>query len=215
MPRIKYKTSAGEYVPGVTTVLNILAKPALVWWGFEQGQLYERGEIGGLYEKRDMAADAGTYSHLMIENHLKGLPEPSPDGLSEAAIDKAQGCFIAYLDWERSHEYKPLESERSLVSDLHGFGGTIDISAVMGEHAIVDIKTSKDVYFTMKVQVAAYRELWNECNPDQPITGCHILQLSPDGGFAHHFYPNLKDEWQVFLHCLGVHKILKATKQKL
>lgn len=214
MPAIKYKTAAGESVPGVTTVLNILAKPALVWWGFEQGQLYERGEIGGLYEKRDEAADAGTYAHLLIENHIKGLPEPSPDGLTPEGLDKAQGCFIAYLDWEKSHEYQAIASECSLVSERHGFGGTIDISAVMGEKAIVDIKTSKGVYFSMKVQVAAYKELWNECNEDK-VTGCHILQLSPDGGFAHHFYPSLKDEWEVFLHCLAIYKILKKTKQKL
>jgi hypothetical protein len=215
MPRINYgKDAEGNRIPGVTTPLNILNKPALVYWGFQQGQLFERGEIGGLYEKRDQAADAGTLAHLMIENHIKGLPEPLTDTLPPEIVDKAEGCFIAYLEWERTHEYKPLESECSLVSKL-GYGGTIDISAVLGEPAIVDIKTSKDVYFSMKVQVAAYKALWNENHPDQIITGCHLLQLSPDGGFAHHYYPNLDPEYQAFLHCFEIWKILKATGQRL
>jgi len=215
MPAIKYYAKDKEKLASVTQAIGILDKPALVPWGFKQGQAYERGEISGLYDSRDKAADAGTLAHKMIENHLKGLPEPPTDGIETAALDKAEGCFIAYLDWERSHEFAYVESEKSLVSEKHRFGGTIDIGAVVGDLAIVDIKTSKGVYFSMKVQVAAYKELWNENYPDRPINSCHILQLSPDGGFAHHYYPNLNPEWEVFLHCLGIYKILKATGQRL
>jgi hypothetical protein len=215
MPHVKPVAADGEKLPSVTQTLNVLNKPPLVPWAFIQGQLYERGEISGLYDKRDKAGDAGTLAHAMIEHHLKGLPEPSNDGIDTATLDKAEGCFIAYLEWERSHKFTYVESELTLVSEKHRFGGTLDIGAVVGDLAIVDIKTSKGVYFTMKCQVAAYKELWNENYPDRPVQSCHILQLSPDGGFAHHYYPNLSAEWEVFLHALAVHKILKATGQRL
>ena len=215
MARKKYRNEAGEPLPGVTTALGVMGKPPLKFWAFSQGQAYERGEIDSLYEKRDEAADAGTLAHSFVETHLKGLPEPQVDDLDEAVLKKAEGCFLAYLDWEKSHQFQPIESELSLVSEKHGYGGTLDIAAVMGANSIVDIKTSKDVYFSMKVQVAAYKELWNENYPDNPIKDCHILRLGEDGGFSHHYYPNLDKEFECFLHCLAIWKILKETGQKL
>ena len=177
MPRIKYKVE-GEPVPGVTTAIGVMDKPALKFWAFKQGQAYERGEINSLYEKRDEAADAGTLAHQMIEHYLKGLPEPSEDGIEKAVLNKAQGCFIAYLEWERSHDFKYVASELSLVSEEYKYGGTLDIGAVLSDLSIVDIKTSKDVYFSMKVQVAAYKSLWNENNPDNPAQGCRTALRS-------------------------------------
>lgn len=214
MPRIKYTDARGKPIPGVTTVIGILDKPALIWWAFSQGQAYERGEIEGLYEKRDKAADAGTHAHALIEHHLKGLPEPSSDGLEKPEREKAESCFLAYLEWERAHEFQVIASECSLVSDL-GFGGTLDIGAVVGDLGIVDIKTSKDVYTSMWLQVSAYGHLWNEHNPDNPIRGYHILRLGGNGDFSHHYRPSLDHEWEMFLDCLDIYKRLKETKQKL
>ncbi len=83
-PAIKYKSADGKPLKGVTTVLGILAKPALIGWAYKQG-------IAGvpLYESRDKAADAGTLAHTYVENHLKGLPDPSSDGIPKDIVEKA------------------------------------------------------------------------------------------------------------------------------
>lgn len=63
----------GKRVPSVTTILNRFKDSgALMYWAFSQGQAYERGEIDGLYSKRDEAAEAGTIAHALVEEFLKG-----------------------------------------------------------------------------------------------------------------------------------------------
>jgi hypothetical protein len=248
MPTQQYRTKDGKRVKGVTTLLNVLAKPALIYWAFLQGlenfnrvtegimhivsdaeenyaeygtedtasiseirQFIQHFEIGALYDKRDKAATAGTLGHLFVENHLKKLPDPSTAGLPEPIVKKAEGSYLAYLEWERSHKFQMVHSELSLVSEVYGFGGTIDIGAVVGEMGIVDIKTSKGIYFTMIVQVAAYGQLYNEHHPDAPIKGYHILRLGEEGDFDHKYWPNLDDYWEVFKLCLGIQNILDKT----
>lgn len=250
MPAIQYRNKAGKKLKGVTTILNVMAKPALTYWGYTQGmenfnrfieqlstmkpsylntdsvegeffpsfvieELVKGFKPSGLYDKRDKAADAGTFAHAFIENHLKGLPEPSRDGVAKDVLNKAESCYLAYLDWEKAHSFKMVKSELSLISEQHQFGGTIDIGAVVNELGIVDLKTSKDIYFSMWVQVAAYGKLWNENYTDKPIKGYHILRLGENGDFDHKFRPNLNEEWEAFKACLIIQGVLEKTGQKL
>jgi len=243
MPKINYRNKNGEPLPGVTTVIGIMDKPALIWWGYQQGlenhdrfaneivkilknehpcQAIEKAlnfakdfEPSRLYDKRDKAADAGTLAHSLVEAHLKKTEKPSLDGLPKEITDKAKGCFDAFLEWERAHKFELVESERSLVSETYGYGGTIDIGAILGDLCILDIKTSKGIYIGMKVQVAAYFELWNENYPDKQVKTSHILRLGANGEFDHHYWPSLDPEWEIFKNCLGIYKTLKETGQKL
>ena len=210
MPAIDYRNAEGKRLKGVTTILgNILAKPALVPWAYKRGK-----DNLPLYESRDKAADAGTHAHLMIECHLKGLPDPPIGGLPKDVIDKAESCYLAFLDWEKAHTFKMVESELSMVSEAFQFGGTIDIGAIVNELGIVDIKTSKGIYFSMWCQVAGYGKLYEE-NRKEKIKGYHILRLGENGDFSHHYRPSLEKEWEVFLCCLKIQNILDETKQKL
>lgn len=147
MPTQKYRTRDGKRVKGVTTIENVLAKPALTFWGYSQGlenynkvteqivnalhlpgcslleieEIIKNFPIGGLYDKRDKAATAGSLAHLYVEMHLKNLPEPPTEGVPEDIVKKAEGCYLAFLEWERSHKFKMVHSELSLVSE-RGFG---------------------------------------------------------------------------------------------
>jgi hypothetical protein len=210
MPAINYRNKAGQKLKGVTTILSLLNKPALIGWA------YNRGKDGvPLYESRDKAASAGTLAHLYVEHHLKDLPEPSKDGYAPDEVEKAESCYIAFLEWEKAHQFKMVHSELSLVSESYQFGGTIDIGAIVNDLGIVDIKTSSDVYFTMRVQVAAYGVLWNEQFLTTPIKGYHILRLGDKGDFSHHYWPNLNAEWEVFKHLLAIQQIMDSNKFKL
>lgn len=210
MPRRDYRNAKGERLKGVTSVLQCLAKPALIMWGYKQG-------LSGvpLYEKRDKAADAGTFAHLLVQHHLKGLPEPSRDGLAKDIIDKAESCYIAFMDWEKAHSFKLIESEKELVSEEMQIGGTIDIGAIVNELGIIDIKTGKDIYLEAWCQVAAYGRIWTENYPDNPIKGYHILRLGSEGDFDHKYRPSLEDEFQIFLGCLQIQKVLDKKEWKL
>lgn len=58
----RYRTKSGMIVPGVTTVLSLLAKPALIYWAWNLGM---QGED---YRKiKEKAADIGTVTHYLVE----------------------------------------------------------------------------------------------------------------------------------------------------
>lgn len=238
MPTMNYRLKSGKRVKGVTTVLNCLAKPALVPWGYSQGlenyarvtegiakmiaeghedpnvllglvmQYLQEFQVSGLYEKRDKAADAGTLGHALVEHDIKGLPAPSLEGVPNDTRKKAEGCFLSYLEWKDTTKFKLIYSEVSLVSEAHGFGGCLDIGGETTSLELIDLKTSKGIYWSMWVQVAGYGILWNENHSDNPIQGYNILRIGPDGDFGHERKTNLDDEMKAFLHVLGVQNIL-------
>jgi len=257
MPRRNYiQKTTGRKVPGVTTYLGILAKPALIWWGYKQGMdNYERlskdiagyaKNIGwpkptdddraigsylqdviqsfpvlGLYDKRDQAADAGTLGHTLIECDLQEQPLPDTSTYPEAAKEKAEGCYLAFLDWKKNHALKVIGSEVPLTSEQWPYGGTIDHViqtnvTPTGHVDILDIKTGKDIYLEAKIQVAAYGPLWNEHHPDQLVSGYHILRLGPNGEFTHKYFPTLNGKYfEIFLDCLDIKETLTQLGEKI
>ncbi len=226
MPARNYRQiKTGEKVKGVTTVLNILSKPALIFWGYKQGisnfdrlmiVLAKLGETDslkyviqpiikdfkttGLYDKRDKAADAGTLAHSFFENHIKGLPDPSRDAIPPDVLSKSEGCYITFLDWEKANSVKYIDSEVELTSEEHPMGGTIDaiIQGALTPANMVDIldyKTGKDIYLEAKIQVKVYGKLWEEHHPELPVAGYHILRLGENGEFTHKYFPNLDNKY--------------------
>ncbi len=188
----RYYLKDGSHVPGVTTVLGMLDKPALLNWAWDLGM---KGE--DFRKVRDKAADIGTIAHYMIKCHLKN-EKPDLSEFSQANIDKAENAFIAYLDFEKNTGLKPIKVEEGFVSEEHKFGGTIDCYAYLnGKTALIDFKTSKGLFPEMRVQVAAYEALLRENG--LPVEERHLLRIDKESGeFNHHKLEDLGDEWEFF-----------------
>ena len=87
-----YKNSAGNTIPGVTTALNELNKPALVKWANNLGL---QGIDSNKY--RDVLADVGTLTHYFIICRLANeLPEV--DEFTPEQVSLVDGCFRKYLE---------------------------------------------------------------------------------------------------------------------
>jgi len=249
MPARNYRQkTTGKAVKGVTTILSILSKPALIFWGYKQGmsnfdrlmveiavlsnmtikedpenldKIIQNFKITGLYDKRDKAGNAGTLAHSFVENHIKGLPEPSTGGITQDVIDKAEGCYLTFLDWEKTNKLKVIASEVELTSEKNAFGGTIDdvIQTALTPQGMVDIfdlKTGKDIYLEAKIQVKSYSKLWEEHHPELPVSGFHILRLGESGEFTHKYFPSLDEGyWKIFLDLLDVTETLSQLGEKL
>jgi len=205
----RYMNKEGIQVPGVTTILSLLAKPALIHWAWEQG-------CQGLdYRKvRDKASDIGTLAHYLIECEIKG-EEPDISEYSEKDIDKAENAFLAWLEWKDSKgKIETVASEIPLVSERYQYGGTLDwVLKQNGNVILVDFKTSNRVYDEMTYQLAAYQHLWNENNPDKKIKECYILRIGKENGeFEQRRFKNLDREFQIFLHLLEVYKLQRELK---
>src|SRR5437879_5365669 len=120
---IRYYTSTGEQVPGVTTILGVLNKPALIAWANRMG-------LQGIDTAKyvDEAASVGTLAHALIMEELGGLTAHRSDFSADQIVRASHGVIV-FRKWLESHDLKPMLLEQPLVSDEHRYGGTIDILA--------------------------------------------------------------------------------------
>lgn len=204
-----YRLKSGVKVPGVTTVIGgqlAWNKNALMYWSWEQGK-----EGKDFRETRDAAADIGTVSHACIEAEMRGKPLPE---IPSEFKDSVENTLLGFYEWRDAFQLEATASEVSLVSEMWGFGGTIDYPALLkGKRTILDLKTSKDVYPDHRIQLAAYGVLWLENRPEEIISGYHLLRVGKqDGSFAHHYWPSLSNEWEAFRHLLELYRLQKKMK---
>ena len=216
-PKGGYKLKDGSKVPGVTTIIGRFKESGgLLYWACEQGKAIERGEISNLYDKRDEAAEAGTLAHLMVEAYINGHTF-NVSKYPQAIQNQAQQAFGAYLTWERMTNLKIVVQEMELVSEIYKFGGCPDaIGEIDGELCLVDWKTSNAVYQDYLIQLAAYKQLWEENNPGRPLNGFHLCRFAKDhGDFAHYYYTELDDAWRQFVLFREAYDLDKLLKKRV
>lgn len=201
-PRKGYFTSSGEKVAGTTTIIGRWKDAgALINWAWKRGKDFPNEP---LYATRDEAANIGTAAHAMVEARIDGndpYSVASLAGLTTEGREKANKSFSAYERWASMSKLEVIAQEMLLVSDKYRYGGTPDaIGRLDGQLCLVDWKTSNGVYSDYLLQLAAYKNLWEENHPDQLLTGgFHLCRFSKESGdFAHHFYDELDDAWECF-----------------
>lgn len=205
----KYFTVDGVLVPGVTTVLGILAKPALVPWANKLG-------LQGIDVSKyvDSLADVGTLAHRIVEAYLKKEEvdyldyTPNQRTLAENAAKK-------FFEWEKKNDFSVIKSELQLVSEKYYFGGTCDIYANLnGKKTLIDIKTSKACYAEHFTQVAAYKILLEESG--YPVEDAKILRIGREEaeGFDVKDVPMIDVHAEKFLACLKILQIDNRLKER-
>jgi hypothetical protein len=220
-----------ELLPGVTTILGTLAKPALIQWASNENTkcLEENGvkmENGHLVispelleqartahaKKRDKAADQGTNVHAQIETYInKCIAENEGLALPVLIIEGQLGKFIT---WATTNKVVFHESERKLYSVDHRFAGTVDFTATInGKRVVGDIKTTSGIYdLSPFLQCAAYRIMLEEMG-EEGYVGSIIIRLGKDGSFEEYYRADeLGTDMKTFLSLLEVYKALATFK---
>lgn len=205
-----YKLADGTRVPGVTTILNEMAKPALIPWANKMG-------LQGIDTSKyvDAAANVGTACHRMIEAHLKDeafdASEFAPD-----TVGLAENGFLKYLDWEKSVVLTAIESELQLVSEKHHFGGTVDMYCkVYGVPSLVDFKTGQSGIFPEHGHQTAggYRLLLEESG--RPVEQVIIIRVGKSD--AMDLETKRIGNWdiheEIFLACLRLYQAKKRLSK--
>lgn len=144
--------------PSVTTVIgNVLHKPKILDWAVMQTVKYiaskkevTKSVISKAYfyhHKLLMAyAKRGTEKHSLIERYLK---------TNKYEEDHFLDLFI---DWQKEYDFKPLEIEKLVFNKKLGIAGRVDlIGTCHGKKFLIDLKTSKGIYLSHKIQVVAYK----------------------------------------------------------
>lgn len=155
--RRSYVDSNGNKLPGVTTILGVIAKPQLIDWA------WKLGKEGVDYKKvRDDAASVGTICHFMCECYLKEQ-EADLSTFPKDQVELAKNGFNKFADYWKTAGLKIVETEKQLAHPTLGFGGSLDCICEDkdGKMVILDLKTSKAIYSEYWAQVSAYSNLWN------------------------------------------------------
>lgn len=169
-----YYTVEGKYAPSVTTILDSIAKPALIQWSASEGakwfldncSAFEQAEISSddmakgirsaFRKKSKDALNIGMEVHKWCEEAIlwklgRGDAPPDPDR------EESLNAINAFREWIRDNVVEWLTVEEKVYHREHNYAGTVDATAMVnGEYCVIDFKTSGAIYSAYHLQCAAY-----------------------------------------------------------
>ena len=146
----------GIWVPRVTAITDIVAKPALLRYYAAQ-ESYQAAQT-----QLKNSANWGTLTHNTIEQILKGIqPQIEP---------KIAPSINAFFEWQKKHQVKILDPENDIEKPLFDeenlYAGRMDaLVEIDGELGILDIKTGTGIWNEYYLQTAAYLNAYNKTAP--------------------------------------------------
>jgi len=147
------------------------------------------------------AGDIGTETHKYIEWFLR-TAIGADAGPKPVVCDAALWGFMAFEDFAKSVNLKPVLIEQTVYSKVHGYAGTMDLLArVNGELTLIDFKTGKAVYNESHLQSAAYSVALAEMGyaPTRAALIIRLPKVDTDPAFEVVTVPPVADLFPVFL----------------
>lgn len=226
-------TYEGKFVPGVTAILKILDKPALVQWAancavehisngyiarLEAGEMPETTAFLSLCQEAKTAhrrisreaTDVGSAVHSFAESYLSNPQTPLP-----ADPQAAKGA-TALITWANSHTIEPIHVEKMVFSKEHFYAGTVDFfGRIDGELCVLDFKTSSGLYLEMLLQLAAYAVALEE-EANERIHHGWIVRLDKKTGKPTPYYVPLSDKLKkAWLHVRYAYREMQSVDDLL
>jgi hypothetical protein len=218
-----------KVIPGATTILGILNKPALMYWAanmssdyflehIEPGKSYDEMELEAIWknakkahtQKKDYSASLGSKVHKWVEDYINGKDPGMP-------VNKdMQGAVERWLGWVDEHDIEFLLAEQFVFSKKYKYAGQADfICKIDGKLWLGDLKTSNAIYDSYFAQVGAYLEARVEEYPEEDYVGAVVVRVGKkDGDFeaVTKTKEELAPHFELFLNCLATYKSLKKIE---
>jgi genome maintenance exonuclease 1 len=165
-----YYTVDGEYAPSVTTILDSIAKPALIPWAANEGAKFFISHAHEDMKIEDMAkgirgayrTSSGSALNIGMEVH-KWCEEAIlwKLGKGEAPLPlertESKNAINAFREWVKANDVEWLTVEEKVYHRGHKYAGTVDATAIINdEYCVIDFKTSGAIYSAYHLQCAAY-----------------------------------------------------------
>lgn len=227
-------TLNGKALKGVTTILSVINKPALIQWAAGMACDYIRenvayaipGQDGGFWaikpstvdeakvahrKKKEAAGEAGTDVHAQIEIYIKrmiehagGISSPEPEYTGQAG---------EFINWAISNNVRFLASEQRLYSETLWYAGTADfVCEINGKMYVGDVKTSSAIYPEHFIQASAYAMALEEMHlfdsHNTPFDGVLIVNIPKKGGLNVQENYDIKGNSEAFKAALTLHNYL-------
>jgi hypothetical protein len=230
-PRHLYYFNGQGPWPGVTTVTDVLDKPALVNWKRVQVAIAALAHADRLLADRQAGNDEAAVAFLMatrnegtnsrergtrIHSALESILRRQPVAIGQLEAAAVEGART----WLNERKVRPLEVEAMLLNETFGFGGTCDLIAeIDGEVWLLDWKSSKSVadskgkvWREMRLQLAAYARAEFSAKQADPtryplpqIQRYGVLHVT-DGGTRLFPVEVTEADWNAFRACLFLHR---------
>lgn len=205
--------ATGVKHPGVTSILSMLPKPFLGPWQAKVAAQYAVDHAPELLQLalKDPAAavdvikaaprryttgraELGTRGHELFETMAKGeKPRTVPSDL--AGMHRAFGEFLDR--WQPVFE----NLEYSVWDDTVGYAGSADACCVIeGETVVLDLKTGREVYADVGLQLAAYARAEFVLSE----TGVRTANYETTGGAVLHVPADGDGRWSLLPVACGV-----------
>lgn len=228
----------GKPLHGVTTVLSVIAKPALIQWAANMAcdlvGTAERDRLGNYVvtrelldaartahrTKKEKAGNWGSELHSILESLIKIAIKQSNGKLAmhvdfkegvDEMLKKQVGNF---MEWAHKNNVEFVESEKHVYSEELWIGGICDmVFKIDGKKYIGDIKTSSAIYNEHFFQMAAYA-LCLEEQGEQGIEGYLVINLKKDGTMDLKMAVDMELNKRAFKSALELYKIINALNYK-
>lgn len=225
----------GKRMTGVTTILGIISKPALIGWAANMAVDYIENDIVGIHEdtenyvcpfgafkkllkeartahtkKRDAAGDIGKTVHSAIEQFIKQGTEPTLD-------EQGMKMFENFRKWSVDNKVKFIENEKHLYSEKMFVGGICDaVVEIDGKKWLYDWKTGGTrVYAEAFWQCAAYTILLDEMGEHKDIVGYGVLGVFKDGTMEDKRSVSTDEHKLAFMSAYNIYKIKQKTDNQI
>lgn len=229
-------TLDGKPMHGITTILRVIAKPALITWAANMavdhiwnnterflGELNQYNEANFLElceearnahtKKKESAGEAGTTVHAEIEAYInyclqhEGWAVPLLNELDKEVAPQTN----EFVSWALKYGVKFFASELKLYSEKLWCAGTADfICEINGKMYVGDVKTSSAIYPEFFIQASAYAHMAREMKLYDKFHGVIIVNVPKRGGLVVKENYDLKGNFEAFKAALVLHKFQQA-----
>ena len=223
-----YYSVNGEYAPSVTTILDSIAKPALVPWAANEGAKFFISHVHEGMKVEDMAKgirgayrkSSGSALNIGMEVH-KWCEEAIlwKLGKGEAPLPlertESKNAINAFREWVKANDVEWLTVEEKVYHRGHKFAGTVDATAIVNdEYCVIDFKTSGAIYSAYHLQCAAYAKAIEDMRGKE-VDKAYVLRFDKKTGeFEAGSSVEIMDNFIAFLGFLEGYSRLRTLENR-
>jgi hypothetical protein len=207
---------------GVTTILSVIAKPALIQWAanmaidyvLKHGLEKEKEARLAHRKKKEEAGQKGTDIHALIEAEVKNAIKNTNGYFIEKWKEQYDSPQILhFIDWAIKEKVKFLASEKRVYSEKYWYAGTFDfLCEIKGKIYLGDTKTSSGIWPEFWYQTSAYQNALQECEPETKIDGHIIVNLTKDGKIKVEYNYDYELNRKAFMGALAIYRVQNQKK---
>ena len=223
-----YYTVEGEYAPSVTTILDSIAKPALVPWAANEGAKFfishahedmkiedmAKGIRGAYRTSSGSALNIGMDVHKWCEEAIlwKLGKGEAPQALTRT---ESKNAINAFREWTKVNDVEWLTVEEKVYHRGHKYAGTVDATAIINdEYCVIDFKTSGAIYSAYHLQCAAYAKAIEDMRGKE-VEKAYVLRFDKKTGeFEAGSSVEIMDNFIAFLGFLEGYSRLRTLENR-